>query len=419
MNRPWPLPRPGTSAPTPKRFLNATHRTQDPADTVERLLPLLPRFGITRVANVTGLDHIGIPVVMVCRPNSRSVAVSQGKGLTLNAAKASGIMESIELWHAERIDAPLRLASQVELAARRRTVDVSLLPRRRQGRYTPDLPMLWIEAHDLGADETTWLPYELVTMASTLPPPTGSGCFIGTSNGLSSGNHLLEALSHGICEVVERDATSLWRARGTFPSPERVVDLSTVDDPWCREAIERCAAAGVHTLAWDITSDIALPVFACFITEPHALRPIRCSAIGYGCHPDRGVALFRALSEAIQSRLTYIAGSRDDIFRREYEDNLRTRESIAQLQALAAVRPARRFTDAPTYANDTLDADVELELSVLRAAGVRQVLAIDLTEPSVGIPVVRVVVPGLEAADSDPDYVMGGRALAASRAGAP
>jgi len=419
MQRLQRLPRPDPSTPTPKRFLNATHRTLDPGETVERLRPLLPRFGITRVANVTGLDHIGIPVIMVCRPNSRSVAVSQGKGLTLNAAKASGIMESIELWHAERIDAPLRLASHAELAARRRAVDVSLLPRRRMGRYAPELPLLWIEAHDLVSDQAVWLPYEVVTMASTLPLPAGSGCFIGTSNGLSSGNHLLEAISHGICEVVERDATSLWHARRQFPSPERVVDLATVDDPWCREAIDRCAAAGVRVVAWDITSDIALPVFACFITEPDALRPIRASAIGYGCHPDRGVALFRALSEAVQSRLTYIAGSRDDIFRREYEDNLRTRENIAQLQALLDVPPARRFTDAPTHANDTLDADVELELAALRAVGLRQVLAIDLTDPGVGIPVVRVVVPGLEAADSDPDYVMGARARAAAGAGAP
>jgi len=52
-------------------------------------------MGITRVANVTGLDHVGIPVVMACRPNARGLAVSQGKGLTLDAAKASAVMESI------------------------------------------------------------------------------------------------------------------------------------------------------------------------------------------------------------------------------------------------------------------------------------------------------------------------------------
>ena len=61
-------------------------------------------MGITRIANVTGLDRIGIPVVMVCRPNARSIAVSQGKGLDMDAAIVSGLMESAELYHAEQIE---------------------------------------------------------------------------------------------------------------------------------------------------------------------------------------------------------------------------------------------------------------------------------------------------------------------------
>ena len=83
--------------------------------TVARLKPLMPVFGITRVANVTGLDTIGIPTVMVLRPNSRALAVSQGKGTSLAAAKASGLMESIESYHAERITLPLKLGSYEDL----------------------------------------------------------------------------------------------------------------------------------------------------------------------------------------------------------------------------------------------------------------------------------------------------------------
>jgi hypothetical protein len=47
-------------------------------------------MGITRVADITGLDTIGIPVIAVCRPNSRSVVVSLGKGLDVISARASG-----------------------------------------------------------------------------------------------------------------------------------------------------------------------------------------------------------------------------------------------------------------------------------------------------------------------------------------
>ena len=69
-----------------KRYTHGTHRVCPPEETLERLRPHLATMGITRVANVTGLDRTGVPVVMVVRPNARSVAVSQGKGLTLAAA---------------------------------------------------------------------------------------------------------------------------------------------------------------------------------------------------------------------------------------------------------------------------------------------------------------------------------------------
>ena len=80
-----------------KGYFSGTHRCVEPARTIERLRPMLKAMGITRIANITGLDRIGIPVVMVCRPNSRSVSVSQGKGLTLDAAKASGLMDGARI----------------------------------------------------------------------------------------------------------------------------------------------------------------------------------------------------------------------------------------------------------------------------------------------------------------------------------
>src|SRR5262245_21673480 len=102
---------PGHHGPVPKTYRVGTDRLIDPAQTLARVRPYLTQMGITRIANVTGLDYIGVPVVMVYRPNSRALAVSQGKGLTLAAAKASGLMESVESYHAERIALPLKLAS--------------------------------------------------------------------------------------------------------------------------------------------------------------------------------------------------------------------------------------------------------------------------------------------------------------------
>ena len=129
-----------------KSYFAGTHRTVPPARTLERLVPLMNDFGITRIANVTGLDRIGIPVVMVVRPNSRSVAVSQGKGLDIDSAKASGLMEAIETWHAERLMLPLKLASFHELSTDHPVVRIDRLPPLEDSLFDPDRPILWIEA---------------------------------------------------------------------------------------------------------------------------------------------------------------------------------------------------------------------------------------------------------------------------------
>src|SRR5205809_4764727 len=115
-------------AVTLKALRRGTHRSASLNDTLKRVLHLAPVMGITRVANVTGLDSIGIPVAMVCRPNSRSVAVSQGKGMDYLSAQVSGLMEASELYHAETSTLPLRLCTYEELRYEHNVLDVDQLP---------------------------------------------------------------------------------------------------------------------------------------------------------------------------------------------------------------------------------------------------------------------------------------------------
>jgi YcaO-like protein with predicted kinase domain len=150
-------------------------------------------MGITRIADITGLDTIGIPVVLAYRPNSRSVVVAQGKGLTVAAAKASAVMESIETFMAEPIVLPLTLGSANDLMFSHTLADVGALPRTTASRYHNDLPILWIEGRELFSGGLTWVPYEMVHTARTVPAPTGTGCFLESTNRLASGNHYLEA----------------------------------------------------------------------------------------------------------------------------------------------------------------------------------------------------------------------------------
>ncbi|CAO3438249.1 YcaO-like family protein [Azospirillum endophyticum] len=389
-----------------------THRVMAPEQTLARVAPFLPIMGITRVANVTGLDAVGIPVVMVTRPNSRSISVSQGKGVTLAAAKASGVMESIESYHAERITLPLKFASFEELRWSHPVVDVDRLPRLSTGNFNPNSPILWIEGEDLLNGGPKWVPFEMVHLNFTVPMAPGHGAFLAGSNGLASGNHKMEAISHAITELVERDATTLWRLQVPTTQAATRIDLDSIDDPVCRSLIDRFDAAGVAIGVWETTSDVGLPAFLCRIAEheelpQHSIRP----ATGMGCHVAREIALSRALTEAAQSRLTFIAGARDDMPRTEYERHLDPVHHARWRAMIVDGAGKRSFTDCPTSAAPTIETDLAHQLGRLRAIGIKEAVAVDLTKAEFGIPVVRVVVPGLEGADESPDYLLGERGL--------
>lgn len=380
----------------------------DPTATLARVLPLAPRMGITRVAVLTGLDVLGIPVVAATRPNSRSIAVHQGKGVSLAAAKASAVMEAVETFHAETMALPLRLAAAGELAG---AVDPTALPRA-AGRVVADARILWVAARELMGGSTVFVPQELVGADYTHPAPPGTGWFQATTNGLASGNHWLEAVLHGLYEVVERDAIAIWRAGGARVRDAAVVDLDSVDSALNRPVLERYRAADVAVRVWDATSDIALPCFVALAVAPDGGVE---AELGSGCHADREIALSRALTEAAQARLTRISGARDDFAPQGYD-----LAAKAERQAMARdwLRPpARRaFTQAPNWAGTTLRHDLDTALARLQAAGVRQVAHIDLAQEAFGIPVARVIVPGLEGpwTPDDGAYTPGPRAQAAA-----
>jgi YcaO-like protein with predicted kinase domain len=385
---------------------------------VARVAPVMSQMGITRIANVTGLDRVGLPVVMVCRPNSRSIAVSQGKGIDLSAAKASGLMEAVETFHAESVTAPLLLGTWRDLGRTHPLVDVDRLPRSEVSRWDPDRPLLWIEGRELISGSSRWVPYECVHTDYTLSPGPAAGMFPANTNGLASGNHLLEAICHGLCEAVERDAITLWKHAGQRARPWTAIDLATVDDFLCRDVLDRFVRADLTVRVWDVTSDVGIACFYCLVVgrgdDPADPE------LGGGCHPSREVALLRALTEAAQARITYITGARDDFTIDDYAPGGRTRRWRECQKLLQAPPPERDFRAVPTRNTERVDDDVAWVVERLRAVGSEEVVVVDLTKPGLDIPVARVLVPGLEGPHKGDrvDYVPGPRALAVARGSA-
>jgi YcaO-like protein with predicted kinase domain len=396
-----------------KIFFDGTHRVIDPAATFARVMPFARQMGITRVAMLTGLDVLGVPVAAAVRPNSRSIAVHQGKGITIDAAKVSAVMEAAECFHAEDIVLPLQRATFKKLSEQADVADPAMLPRSGD-RYYADEPLLWVGGQDLLSGRTLWVPHELVSVDFTAPLPMAAGLFQATTNGLAAGNDWREALLHGLYEVIERDAVALWRALPDIAQDAHAIDLAEVDGVLGRRLLASFAHAGVFVRIWDVTSDIGLPAFVCLIAspaEPDAVEP----ELGSGCHADRDIALSRALTEAAQARLTRISGARDDFDWMGYRPEQRALRQDWARRWMAA--PAQGSFRAPeTLAGPTLQDDLDVVLTRLSAIGIAQACCICLTRRELGIPVVRVVVPGLEGPWTPPggEYTPGARAVAAS-----
>lgn len=384
----------------PKGHFSGTHRVCSPPETLARLQLIRRQVGITRLANVTGLDTIGLPVWIAIRPNSRGLSTSQGKGLSHDAAKVSALMEGIEGWHGENIDLPLRYGSPEALAAHGPIADLAGLSYYAGSAPRPDMPLTWIEGWDLVAGSLCQVPFETVS-TDYVTGPNGAmhSGFVQSSNGLAGGNHIVEAVTHALFEVIERDAIARSAQMLRAYDADRMIDLATVTDPDSCKVIELLQAAGTQLAVLDLTCDTGVPVFAATIVDADASLRWRTLPVfsGYGCHALPGIALLRAINEAVQSRLTYITGSRDDISYKEYRRGGNADELDALRRRLANTPCRRNFADIAALATRSFGQDIAAILDRLRSVGINQVIAVDLTHPEIGVPVTKVVVPWLSA----------------------
>lgn len=387
------------AAGAPKGFRRGTHRTVSPEITLARLRPLLARMGITRVGVLTGLDIVGVPVATAIRPNGRALAVALGKGVSTTAARVSAIMEAAESFHAESVTGPLHWAAAHELP---NAVDPSRLPLSATADTDEDLKAvrcLWISGRDLldGTDRS--VPFQLVHADYTVTQAEPHR-FQATTSGLAAGNEPVEAQLHALYEVIERDAIACWRARGGPGRAGRPVDPAGADDE-IADLVERIRAAAIDLAVWEVSGDIGIPVFVALLVPKSGERSGVEPEIGSGCHLDPTIALSRALTEAAQTRLARIAGARDDFDPESYRAEARRRRLLEARgwQANASLRPARWEALAEVFSwtpADDLGTDLEMVLAALDRAGFDEAVWIDLSRPELGLPVGRIVVPGLE-----------------------
>jgi len=381
------------SEETTRLALPGARRGRALEDTLAKIMPFLRQAGITRVAVVSGLDTSTVPTVMVVRPLSMSLSVTQGKGLTLVAAKVSGIMEAIEHHHAESVHGRIKLASEVELG---NAAVSGMCLASRSPLYTADRRILWQAGEGLVSGRERWVPFDAVHLDLRLDGLAQGPSFIPSSNGLASGNTREEATVHAICELIERHLVAEFYELPVLEQESRRLANHAISDADCRRLLDSQAEVGIHAAIWDLTNELEVPCFFCeLLGEADELRPIP-AARGFGCHAESGVALARAITEAAQSRLTSITGSRDDILpQSELERNVRISLSRQQWQARLAQPAERLFRRIPTRPFGSFADERSWLCSRLLALGFDEPVLVDLSKPDWPIHVVRVIVPGL------------------------
>ncbi|MGA4837436.1 YcaO-like family protein [Streptomyces sp. G45] len=299
-------PAPGLAAGPFKVFTDGTHRVRDPRDTWNLIRPRLAAYGISRVADVTALDTLGLPVAMAVRPLSQTLAVSQGKGQSLLLARLSAAMEAIELWHAERV-APDPALTGVPATALDLPYDVMDLDHEPGSLIVPTSPIPWVIGTDLITGEPVPVPLDAVRLSLTAERPWQPPGFQPSSNGLASGNTVPEATLHALYEVIERD--SLTRLDNTGRDGRVDIDPASVTDPLNASLIRLCHAADAHLEIALVPNPWQVPCYTAFVWS----EDFPVWSAGSGAHSSPSVALSRAITEAAQSRLTAITGTRDDL----------------------------------------------------------------------------------------------------------
>ncbi len=380
-----------------KRYWQGTHRTASPQETLERIRPYFKSIGLTRIAHITGLDRIGIPVTISIRPNSHSVVTSSGKGSTVEAAMASAAMESLELYCAEAIELPEITLSYAQLAETHSVISLDYLHLRENSLFNVNRPEQWCLGWDILNQNEVAVPVQAVSMNYSrfwYQDIANLGSFEMGSNGLASGNHFLEALSSALYEAIERDAVSCHMEAFLQSNRMARVRLETIESPTVLDLLAKFEAAQVVPILFDCTVDTEVPVYRAYLYDPSGRGP---TSHGYGAHLDPEVAMARALMEAAQTRLIVISGARDDIYHQYYATLRIKRNSsyeVLNLESNPATVDARV---RKSQATATFEEDINIILEKLKRAGLNQVIVFDLSPPGWDISVVRVVVPELEA----------------------
>jgi ribosomal protein S12 methylthiotransferase accessory factor len=400
------------------------HRVVAPEETLARYshhvsaitgaVPMLERAAPTG----NGVLHVYVAGNNVARPHHNLAhlrgdlrTMSAGKGTSDVQARASGLCEGLERYSGVfRGDESRRRARLDELG------EVAIAPgdcllfsarqyHERDARnatqscfgfipvpFDPEASLEWSPVWSLTRREVRYLLTAFCYY--DYPLPAEQTYCVGCSNGNAAGNTLEEAILQGFLELVERDSVALWwYNRVRRPG----VDLGSFSEPYLDRLQAFLHEHGREFWVIDLTADLGIPVFASMCRRTDG--PPEQIVFGFGAHLDPKIALLRAVTEMNQmlsSPLLAPQGKEpgDPTADPETAHWLETATTANQPYLLPADGPARpAASDAHAWADDVTE-DIRVCQALVERAGM-EMLVLDQTRPEVGLPVAKVIVPGL------------------------
>ena len=405
----------------PIKFFKGTHRVRDPKETIEINEKKLRTAGITRLTEITDLDRVKIPVFSAIRPTAQSggVSVYAGKGATREQAKASAMMEGFVRYSAERqdkdsertfVDTYNNLINDPSTSNNVLDPRDLLLPKNYGNENVANSRLEWIEAEDIISEETIYVPSNAVFhpyVPTREVSPSPIAIFKGNTNGLASGNIIEESVLHGIFEVVERDAWSIFELT---KRNKREINQDTIENEIINELLDKFHSQGINIKLMDLTADLKITTIAASADDT-VLKDPALLTLGVGTHLNPEVAVIRALTEVAQSRATQIHGTREDTIRADfmrksgYERMKKMNRHYFQKE-----EETIDLKDIEDKSSHSIKRDIETSIEEVQKAGFKQILYTDLTRDEIGINVSRVIIPKAELYSLDEER-LGTRAL--------
>lgn len=403
-----------------------TSRVQPVEETLEKVNSLVKGIGITRIADITEMDRLRIPNYSAVLPGTEDyIWVYSGKGPSKNHAKASVIMESIERYSSlpANYEGKILKGKYKELSKSYNVLKYDEVIEPLSFQMNDEMMMDYCIGYDLMNQTDILVPCSLAIFRYTPTPPSVNPYSFFHTNGLASGNVLEEAICHALCEVIERDAVSIAEySSSAFPYhilktieneflkkgvklkqidsknftddsaiyPE--IDLNELNYAPAKKIVKQFRKNNISLFVKDITTEIGISTFIASSVE-WVNHEYGYLVEGHGTHPDSRIALMRSITEVSQSRAANIQGSRDDLRKMKY-DPINSDENRAW--QFMRSKNKKLFSEVKSFYNDDILNDIKLILGNLKNSGIKKAIVVNLTNSKLNVPVVRLIVPGLE-----------------------